>query len=492
MFQYLDKSKRGAVRTYLSGTVPDQEESEALGLKFAEGDWSIEAQEQRSKDILKTIGGLLEFYRPMVLCFDQLDSMEAPELIRAIGTLFMDIVNETENVLPIGFVRPENWEHHFKKHLDEPAVERMTANVFPLTGCNIEQALDIVKARLAWAFQADSINPSDPFFPLDRSRIETSLKGITSPRQVLSTANNLLSREEQNPPRENPHDVVKKQFEAERERLLALGEQEPARQDTLAAALKLYFENQKNRRGYNVNSIEASDGSLRLHISSADKGLRKRFVEIRVETAAHWKPLCKSLDLLKESMKSQSNDFVFVIRDDRCRIPPKKGAMPKTVARLKEFEKAGGYLYYVDYQALAAFYALVYTWDKVGAGDLSYVAGEHGEVREVGLATFLGFVSQDFACDLLSRLELQFLEAESPKKPSIPHPTAQKEKEILSAIQTILGTAPYKFKLEQILAALQNKGVAKDLTHDLLAGLMGKYADMFGYINVTPPIYFLK
>jgi hypothetical protein len=137
IFQYVDKAKQEAVGTFLSGTIPDEKGCQALDLEFSEGDWTIEAQEQRSKEILKAIGGLLEFYRPMVLCFDQLDSLESAPLVRAMGTLFMDIVNETEQILPVGFVRPENWDERFKKILDPAAEQRMASNPFSLAGCNL-------------------------------------------------------------------------------------------------------------------------------------------------------------------------------------------------------------------------------------------------------------------------------------------------------------------------------------------------------------------
>ena len=39
MFQYVDKSAKEAAGTFLSGTIPDEEECQALGLKFSEGDW---------------------------------------------------------------------------------------------------------------------------------------------------------------------------------------------------------------------------------------------------------------------------------------------------------------------------------------------------------------------------------------------------------------------------------------------------------------------
>src|SRR5271157_2466033 len=76
LFQYPDKSKRSAVRVFLSGYVPEEDDATSLGLKFHEIDLTIDAQEERSKQILKTIGRLLSFYRPMILCFDQLENLD--------------------------------------------------------------------------------------------------------------------------------------------------------------------------------------------------------------------------------------------------------------------------------------------------------------------------------------------------------------------------------------------------------------------------------
>jgi len=81
VFQYLDTSRRDAVQTFLSGYVPDEDDSKMLGLKFHEIDLTIDAQEERSKQILKAIGGLLSFYRPMILCFDQLENLDTPALV---------------------------------------------------------------------------------------------------------------------------------------------------------------------------------------------------------------------------------------------------------------------------------------------------------------------------------------------------------------------------------------------------------------------------
>ena len=382
IFQYVDKSKREAVGTFLSGTIPDEKECQALNLEFSEGDWTIEAQEQRSKEILKTIGGLLEFYRPMALCFDQLDSLESAKLVRAMGTLFMDIVNETEHILPVGFVRPENWDERFKKILDPAAEQRMASNRFSLKGCNLGEALQIIQRRLAWAYDGVRPRPPDAFFPLDRPTLEARLQGITSPREIITVANQLFLKKPAVSV-EGPPEVLRASFTTERERILALTEQEPARQDTIVAALKLCFENCRIRKGLNCAIVDCSNETIKLAIRSEKESATEKTAILRVETAAHWRPLTKAFAELSESLRSQASDISIVLRDARMRIPPKKGGMPKIVEKLTRFESAGGKLIYIDYKSLADLYALVYTEDKISVGDLSYTADSDGQRKEI-------------------------------------------------------------------------------------------------------------
>jgi hypothetical protein len=403
IFQYVEEPKRDAVATFLSGTIPDERECSALNLEFSEGDWTIEAQEQRSKEVLKAIGGLLEFYRPMVLCFDQLDSLESPQLVRAVGTLFMDIVNETEHILPVGFVRPENWYERFKKILDPAAEQRMASNAFSLTGCNLKQALQLIESRLAWAYDGVQSRPLDSFFPLDRVTLQARLRGITSPREIITVASPLFLKEPAVSV-ENPLEVVRAAFTTERESILALTEQEPARQDTMVAALKLCFENFRARKGRNCAVVDCSNETVKLAIRSEKESTSEKTAILRVETAAHWRPLTKVFAKLSESLNSKAADFSIVLRDERTPIPPKKGAMPKTVEKLTEFEAVGGKLIYIDYESLADLYALVYTEDKVNAGDLSYIAYPEGLRKEVEHAVLATYVREEFPSKLLDQL----------------------------------------------------------------------------------------
>ncbi len=490
MFQYVDKSAKEAAGTFLSGTIPDEEECQALGLKFSEGDWTIEAQEQRSKEILRTIGGLLEFYRPMVLCFDQLDSLESSQLVRAMGTVFMDIVNETENILPVGFVRPENWEERFEKILDTAAEQRMASNVFSLKGCNLEQGLQIVQERLAWAYEGHEPGPPDTFYPLDRATVRKVLQGVTSPREIITIANKLFLKKP-DVTVEDPLKVVRDSFLAEREKILALTDQEPARQDTITAALKSCFENCKEREGFAFAIRDCSGGNLKVNLLPREQRENQRMALVRVETAVHWSPLAKTFVSLAESLKSRESDYAVVLRDHRMRIPPKNGGMPKTLERLKEFEAAGGKVVYIDYKSLADLYALVYTLDKVTSGDLSYVGSPNGQRKEVERSVLVKYIRDEFHSELFDQLVHFFLDTKIPKK-KIKRFGIHEEDKIVQAIELMLKKPPFKFKLEQIMLGIKKKGLSITVTPDLVAQLIGKRCDKFEQLAVTPPIYYMK
>ena len=426
----------------------------------------------------------------MVLCFDQLDSLESSQLVRAMGTVFMDIVNETENILPVGFVRPENWEERFEKILDTAAEQRMASNVFSLKGCNLEQGLQIVQERLAWAYEGHEPGPPDTFYPLDRATVRKVLQGVTSPREIITIANKLFLKKP-DVTVEDPLKVVRDSFLAEREKILALTDQEPARQDTITAALKSCFENCKEREGFAFAIRDCSGGNLKVNLLPREQRENQRMALVRVETAVHWSPLAKTFVSLAESLKSRESDYAVVLRDHRMRIPPKNGGMPKTLERLKEFEAAGGKVVYIDYKSLADLYALVYTLDKVTSGDLSYVGSPNGQRKEVERSVLVKYIRDEFHSELFDQLVHFFLDTKIPKK-KIKRFGIHEEDKIVQAIESMLKRPPFKFKLEQIMLGIKKKGLSITVTPDLVAQLIGKRCDKFEQLAVTPPIYYMK
>lgn len=413
LFHYLDESKREPAATYLSGSDPDDEGSDLLGVKLREGDFTIEAQEERSKEILITLGKLLKYYRPLILCFDQLENLDSGQLIGSFGRLVNDIVNEVDNVLPVGFVRAETWDVRMAPSLDGAAKGRLSSNVFHLRGLELDQALDIVRARLDWAYSCEALSRPNAFHPLQRADLERRLLGLTSPRDVLIEANRIFQEVTQGKITIVPDDplrILLNSFKAERDRVLADPKQPPARKDVLVAALKLLFLSRDRGKGYQVMAVD-SEGpvDLTIRITKRRKETVHRTVDLLVETANHWNPLQKSLNLLRERIEANVCQIAVMIRDDRQRIPPKKGGMPKTVKAREALEAAGGQVLYLDYGHLADLYALVFTSDKVGSGDLTYTADTNGTQRPIDQTILHSFIREHFQSEVLAKMDSAFL-----------------------------------------------------------------------------------
>ncbi|AFM24529.1 hypothetical protein [Desulfomonile tiedjei] len=492
LFHYLDDSKRTIVQYLLSGYPPDEDDAKALGIRFHEIDLTIEAQEERSKQILKAIGRLLRFYRPMILCFDQLENLDTTALISSFGKLISEIVNEVDNILPIAFMRPDTLESGFsEENLDKAARDRLTSEVIPLQGCNLEQALDIIKARLNWAFEGSSQARPNPFYPFQEEVLRTEiLKDGNTPRMVLTTASKLMGHKFVP---EDPVAIVKKCFHAEREQLLAAPNKEPFAKDTIVEALHLYFGKLKNNLEYEIIHFgQDKNVDLRLEIKRLKNKAEKRKLDIAVETSSHGKTLIKNLGNLITRIQTGNTDVAVFLRDADSPIPPAPNKMPKTVEQLKIFEDCGGTKLYVDYSQLADLYALVYTRNKIPPGDLSYVSNDRGDRKVVSMEDFASFLTAHYKSSFLANIEKKFLTGKTSRSKPPPGITPEQGGEIVSRIIEVLDRPPYKFKLEQIASHLQKQKGAGQITLDQLAVVISQHNNVIGYYAVTPPIYFLK
>lgn len=492
LFHYLDRSKRDAVQSFLSGYVPDEDDAKALGLRFHEIDFTIEAQEERSKQILKAIGRLLSFYRPMILCFDQLENLDTAPLVSSFGKLISEIVNEVDNILPISFMRPDTLESNFAEDkCDKSALDKLTLNPISLEGCNLKQALDIIRARLDWAFQGCSQTRLNPFHPFREEVLRREiLKDGNSPRSILTKASKLMGH---SIIPEDPIEIVRECFLSEREQLLAGANKEPFAKDTVIEALELYFRNRKNKPLYDVVKIgKHRNIDFSLEIKPLTETTEKRKLDVWVETATHGKTLIKNLGNLIDRIQNGDSDIVIFLRDFRNQIPPSKGKMPKTAEQLEKFENCGGTKLYVNYSQLADLYALVYTRNKIPSGDLSYVSNKLGDRKVVSMDDFVSFLLAHFKSQFLADIERRLLTGKTTRLKSPPEFTSDQETDIVSRIKKLLNGPPYKFKLEQIASNLQKQKDTVKITQDQLATLISQHSNVIGFYAVTPPIYFLK
>jgi len=389
-------------------------------------------------------------------------------------------------------MRPDTLESNFSEDkLDKAARDRLTSKVIALEGCNLEQALEIIKARLDWAFMGSTQSRPNPFYPFQEEVLRKEiLNDGNTPRLILTKASKLMGRRFIP---EDPIMIVQECFHSEREQLLGGANKEPFAKDTVIEALGLYFANRDNNSQYEVVELgQDRTVDLRLEIRVLAKNSEKRRLDMAVESATHGRTLIKNLGNLIDRIQDQDTDMVIFLRDARNQIPPSPGKMPKTAEQLTKFERIGGTKLYLDYNHLADLYALVYTRNKIPSGDLSYIANDSGDRRPVTMETFTAFVKGVFNSPFLTDIENRLVTGQTTRFRPPPGLTPEQATEVISRIKKVLASPPYMFKLEQIDFNLKKRKDRLQVTTDQLVMLISQHRKVIEQLAVTPPIYSLK
>ena len=92
---------------------------------------------------------MTRYHQPLVVCFDRLENLETDEHIHALGKMVEFLVDKAQAMLPVVCFRGMQWEEKFRHKLNQHISSRLETNKFELRGCTPEQALAIVRSRLA-------------------------------------------------------------------------------------------------------------------------------------------------------------------------------------------------------------------------------------------------------------------------------------------------------------------------------------------------------
>src|SRR5438093_2538827 len=190
LLQYAVLERRTAAMHWLTGRVLDEADTALLQVPDR-AQVSGAALEEEAREILSSLGLLLTRYRqPLVICFDRLENLETDEQIHALGKMVEFLIDKAQAMLPMACFRGMQWEEKFRHKLNQHVSSRLETNKFELRGCTPEQALAIVRSRLAavpgnqWA---------DTLFPFDAEELlKTFHLGLYSPRRVITLANQRL------------------------------------------------------------------------------------------------------------------------------------------------------------------------------------------------------------------------------------------------------------------------------------------------------------
>ncbi len=190
LLQYAVLERRTAAMAWLTGQVLDDKDAALLQVPDR-AQLSAASLEEEARHLLTSLGLLLTRYRqPLVICFDRLENLETDEQVHALGKMVEFLVDKAQAMLPMACFRGMQWEEKFRHKLNQHVSSRLETNKFELRGCTPEQALAIVRSRLAavpgnqWA---DTLFPFDP-----EELLKTFHLGLYSPRRVITLANQRL------------------------------------------------------------------------------------------------------------------------------------------------------------------------------------------------------------------------------------------------------------------------------------------------------------
>lgn len=159
-----------------------EESLEALRLKS-----SIDT-EQAAREVLANFGRVAINTQPIVLCFDQLESIaRLPDGGLDLQSLFninTKIHDEDKNFLVIISILTNTWEH-YKSRIDQSHRARIDREI-PLRLITLEQAELLWASRLNGLHRQSQPHPESEIYPLNSADLEESFPGRrTNPRDVL-------------------------------------------------------------------------------------------------------------------------------------------------------------------------------------------------------------------------------------------------------------------------------------------------------------------
>ena len=141
--QYKDKYKKEIIVKYLSGYELENEEIEKVGLE----NWNKISREEFSLEAISLFGKLSIFDEPMILCFDQLESLINDDILfRKFGEALKEIITHTPNSLVVLNLFPDKWEY-FLDFFDTSITDRIGNEVISLPKITKNEMKTILKEK---------------------------------------------------------------------------------------------------------------------------------------------------------------------------------------------------------------------------------------------------------------------------------------------------------------------------------------------------------
>ena len=373
-----DPLTRNDILDWLSDGLED-DDSLRLGLPSRDLNSMTDARrEQEAEKVLTALGLVLAYAKvPMIVCFDQLDSMKDRTLISTWGNIISLLMNDLSGILPLCFLRSEIWYDVFMPVLDDAVVQRLRNNTMIMKTCSLAQAHSLIKTKIEAAFKENS----EEVFQWLINRMGSTLRDGYSPRVVIELANHAITATgtTEEPRQENGMDIdsaVKDAYDEEYKKVQAEPDTWPPNSDQLALALEVWL---KSHEGFEFHESSARN------IKLTGKYHDKNFAFIVVTGKSHFVAsagLKRGIDFMQEYPKN----FCCYITEKKIH----KRTWKQANETLKIFEKSGGHTLMLDDNDRIKWYALTALINRIDNGDVNlYLPSANRTATREDLKSFL-------------------------------------------------------------------------------------------------------
>ncbi len=388
-------SLRTPALSWLKGVILDDEDASLLRVKtrFGATDASLE---QEARSILFSIGQLLAKYKHLLLvCFDRMENLDSPAHVVAFGKMLEFLVDQVQAMLPLAFYRGQLWEERFKHELNDHVVTRLESNISILKGCNVTSALNIIKARLSYAYGTDIKND---YFPFDREELITYFESeILSPREVIIEANERLKKilgmiEEESSV--SITDILYEEFSQQYKQLLNNSSSVSPDRLRLRHTLNIYLKSFPEDSEIRSATFEFSGGSddvidyICMFKTEKNRSFKAAFI---IDDSLHHKTVNSKLEKAIEFLEENTSNKVYYIRDRRSKFPGPE-SWKVTNKTLRKFKDKGGVSLKLTQAQAMAWYSLTFLHYKVVEGDVSFQPANR-KLRSLTDNEFMQFAS---------------------------------------------------------------------------------------------------
>lgn len=333
----------------------DEEDSQRLGLPAKDTDSMSDAKrESVAETTLISLGLVLGYAKiPMIICFDQLESIRTREMIDAWGDLISLMINELPGILPLCLVKPETWKNVFLPALDSSVVRRLNGSIMIMNMCTLEQAHQLIKDRITYVFKEDA----EEIYTWLMGRMENTLKPSMSPAEIIEHVNRFINSSDTGDDEKEIYRAVSSAYDDEYKNVQSESKSWPPNADNLTLALEVWLNSH--------DEFESVKGTGKyIKIQGIYNGRKYAFV---ILTAKGHSTVSAGLRHGMEFMKEYPDGECFYITEDKTH----KRTWKQANENLAKFKDSGGHVIMLDKFTRINWYALTALINRTDNGDVN-------------------------------------------------------------------------------------------------------------------------